>query len=156
MKGLLIAIFLGWCGGYRFYKRQIALGIVYLCTFGLFGIGWILDIVSACKEMSAKSKPLELTIEIKGAWAECKKKPKIKREAVINGIAVGADLGVEISYYENAPFYQLTGTDGLDIGAFPSDVSKMILKDYPGAKITAVLLDKNDIQHPHARIRINP
>lgn len=156
MKGLLIAIFLGWCGGYRFYKKQTVLGVVYLLTAGIFGIGWIIDIFSAVKELSAKAKPLTLTIEIKGAWAECKKDPKIKREAVINGIAVGAALGVEISYYENAPFYQLTGTDDLDIGAFPSDVSKMILKDYPGAKITAVLLDKNDIQHPHARIKINP
>lgn len=156
MKGLLIAIFLGWCGGYRFYKRQTILGVVYLFTLGIFGIGWILDIISAIKEMSAKAKPLTMTIEIKGAWAECKKNPKIKREAVLNGVNVGADLGVEISYYENAPFYQLTATDGLDVGAFPSEVSKMILRDYPGAKISAMLLDKNDIQHPHARIRINP
>ena len=43
--GLLFAIFLGWCGGYRFYKKQFLLGIIYLFTFGLFGIGWIVDII---------------------------------------------------------------------------------------------------------------
>lgn len=60
--GMLLAIFLGWCGGYRFYKRQLGFGILYLCTFGLFGIGWIVDILSAiniCKSVSPPSSTSE-------------------------------------------------------------------------------------------------
>lgn len=44
MEGILLAILLGWAGGYRFYKKQYGLGILYLLTGGLFGIGWLIDI----------------------------------------------------------------------------------------------------------------
>lgn len=46
-KGILIAMFLGIFGGYRFYKNQIGLGFLYLFTGGLCGIGWLYDIMSA-------------------------------------------------------------------------------------------------------------
>ena len=41
---LLLCIFLGGIGAHRFYLGQIGMGILYLCTGGLCGIGWILDI----------------------------------------------------------------------------------------------------------------
>nr|WP_297765546.1 exonuclease domain-containing protein [uncultured Butyrivibrio sp.] len=47
MTGILLAVFLGWAGGYRFYKKQKGLGILYLFTAGIGGIGWIIDIVCA-------------------------------------------------------------------------------------------------------------
>jgi TM2 domain-containing membrane protein YozV len=36
---------LGICGGQRFYTGNIASGLVYLFTFGVFGIGQLLDLV---------------------------------------------------------------------------------------------------------------
>lgn len=51
-KGYLIAIFLGWCGGYRFYKKQNKMGILYLFTVGLFGFGWFFDMFKAAVELS--------------------------------------------------------------------------------------------------------
>lgn len=156
MTGLLIAIFLGWLGGYRFYKKQTLLGVLYLFTFGLFGIGWIVDIVTALKAMSQTQKPFSMQIEIKGAFAECKKNPTIKRYAVINGLDIGTNLGIEISFYEGKPFYQLLAPDGLDIGAFPAEVSRTILNNYPNAKITATLTDKTDSEHPYAHITVSP
>lgn len=56
-KGLLFAILLGWCGGYRFYRKQIGLGVLYLFTFGLCGVGWIIDINSALKSCDTESLP---------------------------------------------------------------------------------------------------
>lgn len=156
MTGLLIAIFFGWLGGYRFYKRQIGLGVLYLLTCGILGIGWIVDIFSAFREMSNKAKPFTMQIEIKGAFAECKKNPKIKRYAVINGLNVGTELGIEVAYYEGSPYYQLLAPDGLDVGAFPSEVSKMILNQYSNAKIKAILTDKTDNEHPYAQIQVSP
>lgn len=50
MTGLLIAIFLGWAGGYRFYKKQPVWGVIYLFTFGIAWLGWIVDIVIALNE----------------------------------------------------------------------------------------------------------
>lgn len=32
--------------GHKFYEEKIGMGIIYLLTFGLFGIGWIIDIIS--------------------------------------------------------------------------------------------------------------
>ena len=32
--------------GHKFYEGKIGMGILYLCTLGLFGIGWIIDLIS--------------------------------------------------------------------------------------------------------------
>ncbi len=50
MTGLIIAITLGWAGGYQFYKHKTGMGILYLLTGGLFCIGWVMDILAAYKE----------------------------------------------------------------------------------------------------------
>ena len=43
---LLLCIFLGYFGAHKFYVGKIGMGVVYLFTYGLFGIGWIIDIIS--------------------------------------------------------------------------------------------------------------
>lgn len=40
---LLFWLFLGVYGGHKFYEGRVVMGIVYLLTAGLFGIGWIVD-----------------------------------------------------------------------------------------------------------------
>lgn len=42
---LLLCIFLGCLGVHRFYVGRIGGGILYLLTFGIFGIGWLIDII---------------------------------------------------------------------------------------------------------------
>lgn len=42
---LILCICLGLCGGHKFYEGKIGMGILYLLTFGLCGIGWLVDIV---------------------------------------------------------------------------------------------------------------
>ena len=47
---LLLCFFLGYFGAHKFYEGKIGGGILYLFTFGLFGIGWLVDcIVLLCK-----------------------------------------------------------------------------------------------------------
>lgn len=42
---LILCIFLGIIGVHHFYVGKIGMGILYLFTGGLFGIGWIIDII---------------------------------------------------------------------------------------------------------------
>ena len=45
-----LCLFLGYFGAHKFYEGRIGMGILYLFTAGLFGIGWIIDcIVLLCK-----------------------------------------------------------------------------------------------------------
>ena len=47
MKTIVLTVLFGWLGYYRFYKKQKGLGILYIFTIGLCGIGWAVDVVSA-------------------------------------------------------------------------------------------------------------
>ena len=47
---LLLCFFLGYLGAHKFYEGKTGMGIVYIFTVGLFGIGWIIDLISIiCK-----------------------------------------------------------------------------------------------------------
>lgn len=41
-----LCLFLGPLGAHKFYEGKIGMGILYLCTAGLCGIGWLIDIFS--------------------------------------------------------------------------------------------------------------
>ena len=46
----LLCFFLGAIGVHKFYEGKVGMGILYLFTAGLFGIGWLVDcIVLLCK-----------------------------------------------------------------------------------------------------------
>lgn len=40
---LLLCLFLGGIGAHKFYEGKTFMGIIYLLTVGLFGIGWAID-----------------------------------------------------------------------------------------------------------------
>ena len=38
-----LCVFLGYIGAHKFYEGKTGMGILYLFTFGFFGIGWFID-----------------------------------------------------------------------------------------------------------------
>ena len=42
---LALCICLGYFGAHKFYEGKSGMGVLYLFTFGLCGIGWIVDII---------------------------------------------------------------------------------------------------------------
>ncbi|MGN0642670.1 MAG: zinc-ribbon domain and TM2 domain-containing protein [Huintestinicola sp.] len=40
-----LCLFLGYLGVHKFYEGKILAGILFLFTFGLFGIGWLIDLI---------------------------------------------------------------------------------------------------------------
>ena len=47
---LLLCVHFGWLGVHRFYEGKVFTGLLYLCTLGFLGIGWIVDIVRLAKK----------------------------------------------------------------------------------------------------------
>ncbi len=45
MTTLLLCIFLGVFGIHRFYVGKVGTGLIYFFSGGLFGIGWVIDII---------------------------------------------------------------------------------------------------------------
>lgn len=42
---IILCFLLGGFGAHYFYVGRIGKGILYLCTAGLFGVGWIIDMI---------------------------------------------------------------------------------------------------------------
>ena len=42
---LILCFILGMFGAHKFYEGKMGMGILYLFTAGLFGIGWIVDLI---------------------------------------------------------------------------------------------------------------
>lgn len=41
----LLCFFLGFLGAHKFYEGKVGMGILYIFTMGLFGFGWLVDII---------------------------------------------------------------------------------------------------------------
>lgn len=41
-----LCLFLGFLGAHKFYVGKTGMGILYLCTGGLFGFGWLFDTIA--------------------------------------------------------------------------------------------------------------
>lgn len=155
MFGLIMAIFLGWAGGYQFYKNRTGMGILYLFTCGLCGVGWVLDIISAVKEYkNPKNKNSGMISNVVGTFAECRKNESVKRKDVIKNLSPNCPLVLETAFWEGKPFFLVVDPEsGLDIGALPKENSGFLKNTYPNASFKATLMEK-DLDNPVIDIEV--
>lgn len=52
----VLVLLLGWLGIHKFKEGKIGMGLLYMFTLGLFGIGWVYDIYIAAKECGLLGK----------------------------------------------------------------------------------------------------
>lgn len=53
---VIIVVCLGVFGVHKFLKGKILLGIIYICTYGLFGVGLFIDAIRALKKLLIAAK----------------------------------------------------------------------------------------------------
>lgn len=53
---IILTALLGWLGAHCFYKKQYIKAIIYMLTFGLFGIGWLIDLILLFIKIDKTSK----------------------------------------------------------------------------------------------------
>ena len=54
-KRFIICLLFGWLGVHKFMEKKTGMGLLYLFTFGLFGIGWIVDCILYFPSKTSKS-----------------------------------------------------------------------------------------------------
>lgn len=55
---LIIVVLLGWLGVHKFMEKKVPMCCLYLFTCGLFGIGWLIDIIKSLLEVLNEKKPV--------------------------------------------------------------------------------------------------
>lgn len=60
---ILVTVLGGWFGLHKFLDHRIGAGILYLLTGGLFGIGWIIDIIKALASSQQQNDYVVFTSE---------------------------------------------------------------------------------------------
>ena len=53
---LMLCVFAGTMGLHKFYEGKIGMGILYLFSFALFGVGWIVDIIKLAFQINDASR----------------------------------------------------------------------------------------------------
>lgn len=71
LTDVLLAWFLGYYGVHKFYRKKIGMGVLYLFTMGLFGIGWIVDSVCLTFKYFSGQRGKENLIEDNRKQAVC-------------------------------------------------------------------------------------
>lgn len=107
------------------------------------------------RDLIKKQTPgMFVQVELKGAFAECRKDSFVMRRDIIRDLPLNAPLTLETSFYEGKPFYLVVDpVSGYDIGALPRYTSGRIRNEYKGREINIKLIDKN-IKQPIISVEV--
>lgn len=151
--GVILAIFTGPFGGYRFYRRQYFLGIIYLFTAGLCGIGWIIDIIASLQynpnnqpqnnlvqpnDFDGYTEVVRMHTRVVGSSYPCIRLADCSRQDILHGLSMPFRkdrINIEYTEYDGEPAYLVVRDDGVDIGYLKKELSAKLAKKYPGCPL---------------------
>lgn len=171
MQEFVITLLFGWLGVHRFIKKRYATGVLWLCTFGLCGCGWIYDTVKAYKHMKENKNissglvlPTRQFVKsfdtvIVGTFAPCDKDKGEKREDLIRYVKPNWKLDLEYWEYNKQPAYYVLHPNGLDLGNVRQGLAKILYEEYRDCEFEVKAISKaydenNDCQTYNIRIDI--
>ena len=163
MAIFFITLFLGWAGVHKFMEKKAGTGVLYLFTFGLFGIGWIIDILKAIANFKNESTSTQAPSEqapfsykdneestlifskeflIVGDQYECRKNPKKMRSDVNKKMKLDHPVYVEKYLYQGEPAYMIVDAKSrLDLGVLSKGAASWLTDYYSKGKVEAALVD---------------
>lgn len=143
MKMLLFCIFGGWFGLHKFIEKKTKVGVLYLFTLGLCGIGWIVDcIIYLVKWLKPENKPVVaeqtpvvtespyIFLRFKVAGVTFKNGRKT-RQAILRAFKWGDEIPETVDFeqyeYEGRPAVYVKINDQI-VGNVPADTTETFLE----------------------------
>jgi len=139
--GKFVACLLGgWFGLHKFMEKKTGLGILYLCTMGLFTVGWFIDCIIYLVEWLSESKqPAAVTKEPETPYIFLNftvagvtfKNGRKTRQAILRALKWGDEVietvDLEPYEYEGKPAVYVKVNDQV-IGNVPADTVETFLE----------------------------
>lgn len=165
MNDFIITLLFGWLGVHKFMQKKYALGVLYLCTLGLFGIGWLIDTITAFTKMTngkqqttqqqksnvfsgggvrASGKQLIKSFDtvIVGTFAKCDLDPESKREDLIFCVKPNWELSLQYWEYKKNPAYYVLHPNGADLGNVREGLAKILHDEYSDCEFKVYAIKK--------------
>lgn len=175
MGKFIVILLFGWSGVHKFIEKKTILGIIYFFTFGLFGIGWLVDIIIAGSKIKNKTMTsaipkysgYTLRIDVVG---EHYRKNEIASVMSGNGMynIPDAEFMKKVDSHKNIYRFKFRETeaklipeptnphdanaikvmiDGVHVGYIPADRCMEIKKRLPGIKSITAKLHGGDYKY---------
>lgn len=163
MSDFIITLLFGWLGVHKFIQKKYGLGILYFFTLGLFGIGWLIDTITAFMRMtngnhqiseikqsnvssgdvrsSGKQLIKSFDTVIVGTFATCDLDPDTDREEIISSFKPSSVLYLQYWEFEGKPAYYVC-CQGVDAGNIPAALAKTLYEKYSNCEFSVSLQGK--------------